>query len=558
VAIGDFNGDGRTDLATTIFGLNSVSVLLNTTIAPISNTIHTINRGSGTTTIANFKGIGRGINPSAAVLADADTLKINGVGLSARSMRLAQVGSNVEITFDNIVDTKIVLQNLSLDELDNLTKASGASVDFSNILFNGETTPIDSFDVLDSNQQISTVFNPNTVTFLNDRNNNTKGRDNSNDVINGLGGDDVLDGRGGDDLLRGGTGNDRLIGGLGTNQLDGGEGFDTADYRDLGQAITITYNGRLQSRSEVDADPRVPSNVTTGLVFNYLGVQAQGVNDRLIDVEKIVASNNRANSIDLRAYTASTVFGSPAFFLPGVEIDLSQKTISFATTTNARLGSPPADRTVVSLEGRFNRVIGSLGNDRIVGSNGDDFLDGAWGGPINVPDANNSSRNVLIGGAGRDTLLAYQGDILTGGSGADKFELMGYLGTTRGSQFGPFGGPIVSNTITDFNRAEGDKILLNAQIDSSFTTNIAGAANSNTTTSLVAFSGQLGTLNAANFATRGNETAQTRIVYDLGSGDLFYRPEILPVLQNRPIPSEYKVATILGAPTLQASDIMFV
>jgi Ca2+-binding RTX toxin-like protein len=473
-------------------------------------------------------------------------------------MRLTQVGNNVEVTFENIADTKVVLQNLSLDELDNLTRASGAAVDFSNILFNGETTPIDSFDVLDSNQQLSTVFNPNTITFLNDRNNNTKGRDNSNDVINGLGGDDVLDGLGGDDILRGGAGNDRLIGGLGTNQLDGGEGFDTADYRDLGQAITITYNGRLQSRSEVDADPRVPSNVTTGLVFNYLGVQAQGVNDRLIDVEKIVASNNRANSIDLRAYTASTVFGSPAFFLPGVEIDLSQKTISFATTTNARLGSPPADRTVVSLEGRFNRVIGSLGNDRIVGSNGDDFLDGAWGGPINVPDANNSSRNVLIGGAGRDTLLAYQGDILTGGSGADKFELMGYLGTTRGSQFGPFGGPIVSNTITDFNRAEGDKILLNAQIDSSFTTNIAGAANSNTTTSLVAFSGQLGTLNAANFATRGNETAQTRIVYDLGSGDLFYRPEILPVLQNRPIPSEYKVATILGAPTLQASDIMFV
>jgi hypothetical protein len=551
LVIGDFNGDDKVDLATASFTNNTVSILLNTTPTdpnPIGNTIYPISRGSGTTTIANFKGIGRGINPSAAVLADADTLKFSGVGLSARSMKLAQVGNNVEITFDNIADTKVILQDLSLDELDNLTKATVAAVDFSNITF-GETTPIDSFDTLDSNSQLATVFNPNTVTFLNDRNNNTKGRDNSNDVINGQGGDDVLDGRSGDDLLRGGAGNDRLIGGLGTNQLDGGEGTDTADYRGLGQGITITYNGRLQSTSEIN--PMAPSNVTTGLLFNYLGVQAQGVNDRLIDVEKIVASNNQANSIDLRAYTTPTIFNPPTF-LPGVEIDLSQKTIRFSSTT-APNGSPSADRTVVSIEGKFNRVIGSLGNDRIVGSNGDDFLDGAWGGSINTPAA---SGNVLIGGAGRDTLLAYQGDVLTGGSGADRFQLMGYLGTFSSSSFGgSFGGPIVSNTITDFNRAEGDKILLNAQTDSIFNTSISGRR---TTSSLIAFSGPLGTLSAANFATRGNETAQTRIVYDLGSGDLFYRPAPLPVLNNTPIPSEFKVATIVGAPTLQASDILFV
>jgi FG-GAP-like repeat/RTX calcium-binding nonapeptide repeat (4 copies) len=563
VAIGDFNSDGKADIAVANANSSNVSILLNTTPTapnPISNTIYPISRGSGTTTIANFKGIGRGINPSAAVLADADTLKFSGVGLSARSMKLAQVGNNVEITFDNIADTKVILQNLSLDELDNLTKATSAAVDFSNISF-GETTPIDSFDVLDSNSQLDTVFNPNTVTFLNDRNNNTKGRDNSNDVINGLGGDDVLDGRSGDDLLRGGTGNDRLIGGLGNNQLDGGEGTDTADYRNLNQGITITYNGRLQPLSEIDPNPMIPSNITSGLLFNHLGVQAQGVNDRLINVEKIVASNNRDNSIDLRAYTDPTVAGLPETFLPGVEIDLNQKTLSFASTTNARTSVPSTDRTVVSIEGRFNRVIGSLGNDRIVGSDGDDFLDGAWGGPINVPAANDLTRNVLIGGAGRDTLLAYQGDRLTGGSGADRFQLMGYAGSFSPFGFSPFGGQIVPNLITDFNSTEGDRILLNAQANSIFSTSLSGAGGTGaraSTTSLLAFVGPLGTLNAVNFATRGNETAQSRIVYDLASGDLFYRPEVLPVFQNRPIPSEYKVATIIGAPTLQASDILFV
>jgi Ca2+-binding RTX toxin-like protein len=192
----------------------------------VQNTVHSIIRGSGTTTIANFKGIGRGVNPSAAVLADADILKLSGIGLSARSMKLTQVGNDVEVTFDGITDTKIILQNLLLDELDNLTKATGASVDFSNIIFDGETAPFDSFDVLDSDRQLNTVFNPNSVTFLNDRNNNTKGRDNSNDVINGLGGDDILDGLGGDDLLRGGTGNDRLFGGSGNDTLQGDEGND--------------------------------------------------------------------------------------------------------------------------------------------------------------------------------------------------------------------------------------------------------------------------------------------------------------------------------------------
>jgi Ca2+-binding RTX toxin-like protein len=79
---------------------------------------------------------------------------------------------------------------------------------------------------LDSDRQLATVFNPNSVTFLNDRNNNTNGRDNSNDVINGQGGDDVLDGLSGDDILRGGTGNDRLIGGLGNDTLQGDTGND--------------------------------------------------------------------------------------------------------------------------------------------------------------------------------------------------------------------------------------------------------------------------------------------------------------------------------------------
>jgi hypothetical protein len=50
-------------------------------------------------------------------------------------------------------------------------------------------------------QQSNTVFNQNSVTFLNDLDNHTSGLDKSNDVINGQGGNDYLEGLSGDDVL---------------------------------------------------------------------------------------------------------------------------------------------------------------------------------------------------------------------------------------------------------------------------------------------------------------------------------------------------------------------
>ncbi|MEH2014458.1 calcium-binding protein, partial [Nostoc sp.] len=79
----------------------------------------------------------------------------------------------------------------------------------------------------DANSTQSSIFNKNTVTFLNDLNNNVNGFDNSSDVINGQGGDDRIDGKSGKDLLRGGTGNDTLLGGADDDILVGGAGNDS-------------------------------------------------------------------------------------------------------------------------------------------------------------------------------------------------------------------------------------------------------------------------------------------------------------------------------------------
>lgn len=186
----------------------------------------TVHLGDGIDTITDFGSVGTGVNPSAAVTAEIDTLKFEGDGLTARNMILSQDESNLLLTFEGIEETGVILQDFALENLDNLRTATGASVDIGNVLFDGQTAFQDSFDVFNTNQQSSSVFNNNSVTFLNDRNNNTKGFDKSNDVINGQGGNDKLEGLSGDDLLRGGTGNDTLVGGFGRDALIGGSGND--------------------------------------------------------------------------------------------------------------------------------------------------------------------------------------------------------------------------------------------------------------------------------------------------------------------------------------------
>ncbi|WP_292858285.1 calcium-binding protein [Nostoc sp. LPT] len=177
--------------------------------------------GEGSHSIVDFGGVNRGSNPSPATVAEVDTIKFQGTGLTARNLLLTQSGKNLEFTFEGVADsdTKVTLQNFALENLDNLSTIG-------NLLFNGQTSISDSFDVINADSAQTSIFQRNKVTFLNELSNNIKGLDNSNDVINGQGGNDIIDGRGGDDLLRGGVGNDTLSGGAGNDILVGGAGND--------------------------------------------------------------------------------------------------------------------------------------------------------------------------------------------------------------------------------------------------------------------------------------------------------------------------------------------
>ncbi|MGF2037014.1 MAG: beta strand repeat-containing protein [Nostoc sp. CmiVER01] len=178
---------------------------------------------NGTNIITDFGGVGKGTNPTAAVIAEVDTLKFqNNDSFTARNLLLTQNGSNLEISFEKI-NSKLILQNFKLENLQNL-KATGARPAVGNILFNGETSITDSFHIFDANSTDTSLSIKNTVTFLNDLDNNITGLDDSDDVINGQGGNDKIDGLSGNDILRGGTGNDTLIGGVGNDTLIGDAG----------------------------------------------------------------------------------------------------------------------------------------------------------------------------------------------------------------------------------------------------------------------------------------------------------------------------------------------
>jgi len=184
----------------------------------------TIQGGSGTTEIANFGGVGPGNHVPAARRAEVDTLKFVGPGLAAHRLLLEQQGADLVLTFERVADTRVVLKNFSLADLDNLSGRGNAGL--GNILFQGQQRIQDSFDVLNADSLQRHLWRRNTVTFLNDRSNIVYGYNHSHDGINGQGGDDWINGRSGHDWLRGSDGDDILIGGPENDRLVGDEGAD--------------------------------------------------------------------------------------------------------------------------------------------------------------------------------------------------------------------------------------------------------------------------------------------------------------------------------------------
>ncbi|MEH1964791.1 MAG: calcium-binding protein [Nostoc sp.] len=435
------------------------------------------NLGHNSDTITDFGGVGRGTHPTAAVIAEVDTLTFSGDDrLTARNLQLTQNGNNLEIGFEGIDDFhKVILQNFALENLDNLSKSTGASVDLGNIEFDGQTSITDSFDVFNANSTQNTIFNKNTVTFLNDLDNNVNGFDNSDDVINGQGGNDIIDGKSGNDLLRGGTGNDTLIGGMGNNTLNGGTGDDYLNVdSSSGNNLLFADDGNDFLRGGTGNDTLIDTmgnnTLNGGAGDDYLEVDSSLGNSVLSGDDGndslTLSDSSGKNTLNGGAGddTLSASGSSGDNLLSGGDGNDSLElyigsTASSDLVTQAVDGGTGDDSLVLSLDGNIQGItstfnpttnIGSITtgtnlvtyknierldisgtyqDDNIVGSNGNDTLSGgAFGndtinggtGDDLLSGSDYDGNSILYGGFGNDILTGNDGnDTLYGGDGND-------------------------------------------------------------------------------------------------------------------------------------------
>jgi Ca2+-binding RTX toxin-like protein len=256
----------------------------------------------------------------------------------------------------------------------------------------------------------------------------------SNDYISGSGSADLIYGYAGDDVIFPGDGDDEIFGGDGSDQIQyspgsdimrGGAGDDQYFVNNEGdRVIELAGEGdRDQVTTTVD-DYVLPLNVES----LYLDGEA-----------KTALGNDQNNQIISLSATDTSIhgYGGDDFIVGGLG-------------ASRLYGNDGNDTLSVNDDAIGDLLNGGNGDDRLIGSKGSDRL---------------------VGGAGNDILFGFSAvavgnDILTGtdtvigGDGADIFDL-------NGSPVA--GAPAISPTligylgegnlvITDFNRAQGDKI----------------------------------------------------------------------------------------------------
>ncbi len=273
------------------------------------------------------------------------------------------------------------------------------------------------------------------------------GNENANKLEGWLG-NDTLDGLVGDDILVGGDGDDILVGGRGgVNTMIGGEGVDllgfawqtSAVYVDMG-AGAYAYAGGWDSLVSVDGVLGGSGNDT---IFGDAGgnlLRGWTGHDTLVgrDGNDVLQGENGDDWLvgDAGDDLLEGGFGVNVM-IGGAGVDL----VSYASQTfdlwidmNAGVysGGGTWDVFFESIEG----VLGGSGGDTIFGNSGNNTLRGAEGNDALIGGLGNDR---LEGGEGQDWLVGGDGDdwimggvndvdVLTGGAGADTFD----LGTSAG------------------------------------------------------------------------------------------------------------------------------
>ena len=247
-----------------------------------------------------------------------------------------------------------------------------------------------------------------------------------------------------------GTGDDVIFAGLGADSIDGGAGQDLVSYANVALAVTIDLEtGKGGGGAAGDTFRRIED--ITGTAFN----------DKLY-------GNGAYNEIHGLAGNDTIRGGAGGDYLDGgvgsdtLDYSTSDLRVKIDLTANSAAGGDAQGDQIVN----FESVIGSASADILYGStfantlrggNGNDFIDARNGNDKLYGDGGNDTLiggagfDVMDGGTGNDVLTGGAlGDTLTGGLGADRFV---YLTVTDSRNT-----TTDRDTITDFIRAQGDKI----------------------------------------------------------------------------------------------------
>ncbi len=263
--------------------------------------------------------------------------------------------------------------------------------------------------------------------------------DSGDDTLVGGKGNDDLSGQGGADRLVGGAGDDVLTGGGGDDQLDGGPGRDTAVFSGARANYAISVAGG----SVTVSDLRAGSPDGTDQLTNIENFQFSDQTAQLVQI-----------SISSSEMDATGGLGDDTLLGYGMDDTL------FGADGNDSLAGGDGHDELNGNQGN-DTVSGGSGDDWVLGGKDNDLVDGGTGNDIVYGNLGNDT---ALGGEGADTVRGGQGDdSVSGGAGDD------WLWGDRGSDtisggagadsFHSFVGAGLDR-ITDFNRTEGDRLIL--------------------------------------------------------------------------------------------------
>ena len=278
--------------------------------------------------------------------------------------------------------------------------------------------------------------------------------------LSGFGGDDFLDGGDGDDTLEGGSGNDTLKGGGGADVLMGNEGhpfdegIDTVSYYESPEGVIVALGVNGGAGGDAEGDTFEGIENLTGSIYADTLWGDDGINELMgMDGNDALKGFGGADSLD---------GGNGNDTLDGMD---GADTLNGGTGADTMLGGTGDDAYYVdNADDEVIDVAGQGFNDRVRTSTSYSLAPGSEVEMLETTDptaataislGGNEYANTIIGNAGTNIIVGGAGfDTMFGGDGGDVFvwHSITEMGSTVDAN---------SDTVRDFNAADGDLIVLN-------------------------------------------------------------------------------------------------